>query len=205
MTQTIPLDLDGYTDLPKGKMASVVTYLEMHKRPGARRDAEPAGLGLEPLHGKDTARYRAIFRTIGERWMWFARLREPEASLARWLDRPDVAAFAATRSGHDCGMLELDFRTQGEAEIVYFGLLDEAVGQGIGRWLMNRALDAAWSREGVRRVWLHTCTFDHPAAVAFYRRSGFATYKLAVEVCDDPRLDGTLSRDAAPHAPLIDG
>jgi hypothetical protein len=50
---------------------------------------------------------------------------------------------------------------------------------------------------------VHTCTLDHPAALAFYQRSGFVAYRRQVEIDDDPRLDGTLPADAAPHVPLI--
>jgi ribosomal protein S18 acetylase RimI-like enzyme len=56
---------------------------------------------------------------------------------------------------------------------------------------------------GTRRVWLHTCTNDHPAAIAFYRRCGFTPYKFAIEVMEDPRLSGAYPETAAPHIPLI--
>jgi hypothetical protein len=68
---------------------------------------------------------------------------------------------------------------------------------------MNRALETAWSRE-LRRVWVHTCTFDHPSAVAFYQRSGFRAFRRQIEVADDPRLDGTASPTAARHVPIIE-
>jgi GNAT superfamily N-acetyltransferase len=83
-----------------------------------------------------------------------------------------------------------------------FGVTPKLVGTGAGRWLMSRALDIAWSRP-VERVWLHTCTFDHPAALAFYQRSGFRAFRRQVEVADDPRLDGTVPRDVARHVPVI--
>ena len=54
------------------------------------------------------------------------------------------------------------------------------------------------------RVWLHTCTFDHPAALAFYQRSGFRPFRRQVEVVNDPRLDGTVPRDVARHVPVIE-
>jgi hypothetical protein len=68
---------------------------------------------------------------------------------------------------------------------------------------MNRALELAWSRP-VTRVWLHTCTFDHPAALAFYQRSGFRPFRRQVEVLNDPRLDGTVPRDVARHVPITE-
>ena len=85
---------------------------------------------------------------------------------------------------------------------MFFGVTAKLVGSGAGRWLMNRALEIAWSRP-VTRVWLHTCTFDHPAALAFYQRSGFRPFRRQVEVVDDPRLDGTVPRDVAKHVPII--
>ena len=79
----------------------------------------------------------------------------------------------------------------------------ELIGGGAGRWLMNRALELAWSRP-VSRVWVHTCTFDHPSALAFYLRSGFRPFRQQIEVADDPRLDGTTPRSAAKHVPIIE-
>ena len=69
-------------------------------------------------------------------------------------------------------MLELDFRVEGTCELSYFGLVPELTGKGNGGWLMARALGLAW-RKSVARVWVHTCTLDHPAALGFYRRHGF--------------------------------
>ena len=56
---------------------------------------------------------------------------------------------------------------------------------------------------GVRRVWVHTCTLDHPRALSFYLQAGFVAYERAVEVADDPRLTGEAPRTAAPHVPVI--
>ena len=99
-------------------------------------------------------------------------------------------------------MLELDFRTPGEAELTYFALTDRLIGTGTGRWLMNRALEIAWSHP-ITRFWVHTCTLDHPGAVDFYVRSGFAPFKRQIEICDDPRLTGSCRATAAPHVPLL--
>jgi GNAT superfamily N-acetyltransferase len=190
----------GLHDLPPGTLASLVTFLEMHEPPARRTvqvlDVEP---GLIPL-GDDPERYLALFRRIGERWLWFSRLLMEPGELAALIGHPDVMPFALTVDGRDCGLLELDFRETGEAELVFFGLVDEAIGRGLGRWLMDQAIALAWSRP-IRRFWVHTCNFDHPGAVAFYRRSGFAPYKLAVEFTPDPRLAG-FGRDVAfPNLP----
>jgi GNAT superfamily N-acetyltransferase len=76
------------------------------------------------------------------------------------------------------------------------------IGSGAGRFLMNEAIARAFARP-IERLFVHTCTFDHPGAVDFYKRSGFTPYKLAIEIHDDPRLTGALPREAAPHVPLL--
>ena len=90
----------------------------------------------------------------------------------------------------------------GECEIAFIGLVPELAGQGHGRWLLTEALHLAW-REGIARVHVHTCTLDHPAALAAYCRAGFEAIGRAVETFPDPRLTGLLPRDCAPQIPLI--
>ena len=117
--------------------------------------------------------------------------------------RRGIEVYALVVDGREEGLLELDFRDPGQCELVYFGVTASLIGTGAARFLMNRALERAW-RGDVRRVWVHTCTFDHPSAVAFYQRSGFTPFRRQIEVADDPRLDGTAPRDAAKHVPIIE-
>lgn len=192
---------DGYTDLPPGKVAAVVTYLEM--RQPAPRIAPPAGSWtFEPI-GADLDRYRALYRRVGEPWLWFSRLAIPESELRAILGSPDVEALALRRAGEDIGLLELDFRRAGECELSFLGLIPAAIGTGAGPVLAQAAIERAFARP-IRRFWLHTCTLDHPGAVGFYIRAGFTPYKRAIEIADDPRLAGHLPRSAAPQAPPIE-
>jgi GNAT superfamily N-acetyltransferase len=194
---------DGYTGVPSGKIAAVVTYLEMGEPP--RREAQPnraAGWELVAI-GSEVERYLALFRRVGEPWLWFSRLAMPEAELRGILASPDVEAFALRHGGEDIGLLELDFRRPGECELSFLGLAPEAIGRGVGRFLVETAIERAFARP-IRRLWVHTCTFDHPSCVEFYRRAGFKPYGRAVEIAEDPRLSGLLPRSAAPHVPLIE-
>ena len=199
------LDLDGYTDVPTGHIATVVTYLEMHAPPRAAAPDGVEGAGLTRLTARDEARYTAIFRTLGERWVWFSRLELTVQQRAAIIGDRDVEAYALTLGGVDAGLLEIDFRKKGEAELAFFGLYESAVGKGVGRWLMARALERAWARKSVKRLFVHTCTLDHPRALDFYRKSGFKPCKTMLEVTPDPRLRGVLPRSAAPHVPIIEG
>jgi GNAT superfamily N-acetyltransferase len=193
---------DGYSDVPAGKIAAVVTHLEMTERPALPRD--PAGAWtLRRVEAPALDWFRELYRRIGEEWLWFSRLRMPDAQLAAIVQSPSAEIYALVLDGRDEGLLHLDFRTAGQCELSMFGVTAKLIGTGAGRWLMNRALELAWSRS-VTRVWVHTCSFDHPAALAFYQRSGFRPFRRQIEIADDPRLDGTAPRDVARHVPIID-
>ena len=70
------------------------------------------------------------------------------------------------------GYYELAREPDGAVEIVYFGLVAEAQGRGLGRGLLTHAVRTAWA-SGATRVWLHTCTLDGPAALPNYLARGF--------------------------------
>lgn len=193
----------GYHPLPPGHLANVVTCLEMMERPPSRPTPDVEGLALERLGAADTQRFRDIFRAVGRDVMWFSRLVMAEEQLAAIIGDPKVHAHALMKDGRDIGILELDFRQEGQCELSFFGVVPEAVGSGTGRFLMNQALEKAWSQP-ITRLWVHTCNFDHPNALSFYQRSGFKPYRVMVEVHQDPRLTGHLPKDASPAVPLIE-
>ena len=198
------LDLPvGYYELPKGRLANVVTCLEMLARPELKDTALPAGYSLRRVDVKDLAGYRTIFRKVGEDLMWFSRLIMPDEKLAAILGHPQVESYALYRGDRAIGLQELDFKDMPNCELAFFGLAKEAIGSGLGRALMNIAIARAWEKP-INRFWVHTCHFDHPNALGFYKRSGFTPYGLMVEIHDDPRLAGKLPRHASPHVALID-
>jgi GNAT superfamily N-acetyltransferase len=193
---------DGYSDVPAGKIAAVVTHLEMAELPALPSDPQ-GDWTLRRVEAPALDWYRGLYRRVGEEWLWFSRMKMPDAELVAIIQAPLVEVYALVHDGRDEGLLELDFRDAGQCEIVYFGVTAKLVGSGAGRWLMNRALELAWSRP-ITRLWVHTCTFDHPSALGFYQRAGFRPFRRQVEISDDPRLDGTAPRGAAKHVPIIE-
>ena len=191
----------SYEAVRDGDLAAVVTFLEMRKRPAL--DDGISALSLQLIGNPQPEHYRALFRKVGAKWLWFSRLIMEDAELAAIIADGNVHLFAvADESGSEVGMLELDFREAGECELSFVGLVPELSGQGHGRWLLAEAVSRAW-RQGVTRVHVHTCTLDHPAALAAYRRAGFTPYRRAIERFPDPRLLGILPRDCAPQVPLL--
>ena len=203
---SISVDLAGYTDLPHGKVATIVTYLEMRAQPMPRRADRP-DLSLDRIETPDPQEYRALFRRIGDEWLWFGRLTGSDADLLAQITRPGHEVYFCRRKGEagPVGLLELDFSDPRDVELAYFGLVPQEIGNGAGRWLMNQALSKVWSRPETARLFVHTCTADSPQALGFYRDSGFTPYKRAIEISDDPRLAGVLPMSAARHVPVIEG
>ena len=193
---------DGYSDVPAGKIAAVITHLEMTVRPAPRLD--PAGAWtLRRVNAPALDWYRDLYGRVGQPWLWFSRIRLPDAELAAIIQSPLMEVYALAHEGRDEGLLELDFREPGQCEFVSFGVTEKLVGTGAGRWLMNRALELAWSRP-VTRVWLHTCTFDHPVRARLLPAFGFSSIPATGRMVNDPRLDGTVPRDVARHVPAIE-
>lgn len=193
---------DGYHDVPPGKLANVVTNLEMFERPRLRPEPAAVRATLRRMERPSVTAYRALFHKVGDPYLWFSRLALDDDALRAVIHDPRMEIYAVEFDGLDEGILELDFRVSGEGEIVFFALTDALVGTGTGRWLMNRALDIAWSKP-ISRLWVHTCTLDHPKALPFYIRSGFVPFKRQVEICDDPRVTGLVPRTAAPNEPIL--
>ncbi len=187
------------TDIPAGHVGAVVTYLEMNERP-ALGPTPASSLSIERWAEPEPARYRALFRRVGAPWLWFSRLAMSDAELEATMAEVHVVRDDAER---DCGLLELNFGREGECLIRFLGLAPELAGRGHGRWLFAECMARAW-RPDVRKVTVHTCSLDHPAALPAYLRAGFVAQRRAFESFPDPRLTGALPRDAAPQVPLVE-
>jgi len=192
---------DGFHDIPAGKVAMVVTYLEMHA-PTLRGAPLPDGLTFEEMN-PDVASYRTLYRRVGDDWLWFGRNLLPDADLAAILDDPATRYFTFMKDGVPEALLELDFRQEGECELAYFGLTSNLIGTGAGAYLMDRAVEHAFARP-IGRLHVHSCTIDSPQALAFYLRSGFTPVMQKIEIADDPRIAHGYDRALAPHVPIID-
>jgi GNAT superfamily N-acetyltransferase len=191
----------SYEPVPDAQLAAVVTFLGMRKAPAFQIPA--SSLSLRRVQQPGVDEYRQLFRRIGRHWLWFSRLVMSDEELAAIIQNEGVELYIVVDDiGADIGMLELDFREEGQCELAFIGLLPELAGLGHGRWLMGETLRLAW-RDGIRRVHVHTCTLDHPAALPAYRHAGFSAYKRAIERFPDPRLTGILPKDAAPQIPLL--
>ena len=158
-----------------------ITYLEMRSPDqvvpwtGARRlDVRRAEVPCPELN-------RFFYATVGAEWWWHERLSWDRDRWLLWLDRPEVETWIGYHAGTPAGYFELEAQPGGQVELAYFGLLPTFIGKGLGSELLAAAIDRAWELAS-ERVWVHTCTLDHPRALPNYRARGFRIYDAVEKV-----------------------
>ena len=122
---------------------------------------------------------RFLYRFIGEQWGWTDKLRWPDARWQRYVASTDLRTFIGFIDDAIAGYYELQ-KKRGDVEIAYFGLAPEFIGQGLGGALLSSAIEQAFAWNA-RRVWVHTCTLDHPAALQNYVARGMRVYASSTE------------------------
>jgi ribosomal protein S18 acetylase RimI-like enzyme len=160
-----------------------VTYLELRQQPvslPARSGAEP--VALESLSVDD---YLELYRRVGAPVRWDQRLRLPTLELHALLQSGRLHIYVLRGQGGEAlGFCEFDRGEFPEIELKNFGLVPTAQSRGLGSRLLAIALECEW-RAGPSRIWLHTDTWDHPAAVPLYERAGFRIYDVRREAVHD--------------------
>jgi GNAT superfamily N-acetyltransferase len=151
----------------------VRTYLEMSSPNELRPAREPEDAPrLERLEGCPGSFFRYLYAEVGRAYHWTDRLSWSDAQVRSHLANPDVSLWLLSSRGSPAGYFELRRHGDDSVEVAYFGLLPEFVGLGWGGHLLTLAVRMAWAI-GSKRVWLHTCTLDHPAALPNYMKRGF--------------------------------
>ncbi len=171
-------------ELPEGVIETTVTYLEMTGPPSHAQLAAPLRkLALLRAEQPTVSFYRYLYDAVGRPWTWVDRKHLSDDELAAIVQDELVEIYVLYVAGVPAGYAELDRRTKGEIELAYLGLVPEFVGQRLGPYLLDWAIWRAWEYEP-RRLWVHTCTLDHPKALGLYQRFGFTPYRQEIEELD---------------------
>jgi GNAT superfamily N-acetyltransferase len=131
---------------------------------------------------------RFLYTAVGGDWYWTGRLAWTYERWRAWLDRPEVETWVARSGGSPAGYFELEQQDGGDVELAYFGLLPQFIGQGIGGHLLTVAVLRGWELPTTGRVWVHTCSLDHPSALANYQTRGFEIFSVETDVADLPDM-----------------
>jgi GNAT superfamily N-acetyltransferase len=173
---------------PPGYLEVTIVYLEMWSRP--ERPAPPPprpDLAVLRAERPPVPFYRRLYDQVGGPWLWYERRQMSDERLAVIVQDERVELQVLYVGGVPAGYAELDCRTAGEIELAYFGLIPDFIGQGLGSYFLAWTVDRAWQLQP-RRLWVHTCTLDHPRALAGYRAAGFAEYARERVRIADPRI-----------------
>jgi GNAT superfamily N-acetyltransferase len=157
------------------------TYLEMTDPAQLRRAREP-GIPFRPMRAELPCPElnRFLYTAVGNDWIWYERLSWDRERWLRYLERPSLETWLGYARGTPAGYFELE-RDGSDVEIVYFGLLPDFIGNGLGGALATAAIERAWQM-GAGRVWVHTCDLDHPSALGNYQARGMVIYKVDKKV-----------------------
>ncbi|HWO88126.1 MAG TPA: GNAT family N-acetyltransferase [Gemmatimonadales bacterium] len=154
------------------------TYLELkgldQLRP-AKIEDDPL-IRLARVPAPSVALIQRLYREVGadyhwvDRWTWTAKQWED------WVQRPGYGLWVLSYDGDVAGFFELKWDEAGAVEIELIGLVTRFHGRGLGGHLLTAAVEIAFAI-GANRVWLHTCTLDHPAALPNYLARGFTPFR----------------------------
>ena len=160
-------------------MTEVTTWsLEMHV-PAALKAAKPAaGLDVRECEVPQWELNRFLYQFVGGPWRWTDKLAWSDAQWRDWVESPDLRTWIGWHRGAIAGFYELHRQADESVEIAYFGLASTFIGRGFGGDLLTRAIASAWDW-GAKRVWVHTCTLDHPSALANYQARGLVVFAEA--------------------------
>jgi len=152
----------------------VITYLEMTARP-VKLPPMPVGpkVALVAATAPPVHYFLYLYGTIGRSYAWTDWFEADAAAREAFVADPKVELFTMMLDGWPGGFFMLDTREQGVCDLAYFGLMPEALGRGLGAWLLGEAIESGWDRPGVERLTVNTCTLDHPAALPLYQKLGF--------------------------------
>lgn len=163
-------------------MKVTITTLEMLTAPSSEPRQLPDDVRVERAAPISAEYARFLYGLVGGPWFWTERL---GWTRQQWIDElavPGTEFWILYGGGNPLGYVQLQPQpgTEGtEAEIRYFGLVEDAMGRGLGGRLLEHGIAAAWSLPQrsalapVARVWVHTCSLDGPAALPNYQARGF--------------------------------
>ncbi len=152
-------------------------YLEMHNRDALRPSARNLPeLEVRRVTPASAALNRFLYQTVGFQWNWVDRLPWTLNDWRDWVDRDELQTWIGWLKGAPVGYFELETQENEDVEISSFGLFIHFIGKGVGGPLLTETVSRAWDA-GAERVWLHTCTLDHPRALDNYKARGFRIFR----------------------------
>ena len=166
------------------EVSYVVTYLEMTQPPSYPYPPMPTG-GPTVLLAADNPPvwyFLNLYDAVGAEYEWTDQHKYSHDKISEFLHAPEVTLYTLMRTGWPAGFFILDGRTAGQCELAYFGLTPDAVGLGLGKYLLHTAILMGWEMPGVEKMILDTNSLDHPRALPLYQKAGFSPVRQETHV-----------------------
>ncbi len=165
----------------------VVTYLEMLAPPAAptRPDLPSPEIAVVWARRPTIDYYRFLYDAVGRVWAWTDRKRLNDSELGAIIEDPRVEVHVLFDDGVPIGYAELDARHATDIELAYFGVVPERIHRRLGPFFLRWIVAYAWEKQP-KRLWLNTCSVDHPRALPLYQEVGFVPYRREERLVEDP-------------------
>ena len=118
-----------------------------------------------------------FYKQIGKRHQWVDRLIWQDKDWLKYISNENLRTYILKKENDLVGYFELIFNNN-DCEIAYFGILEEFIGKGYGGFLLSEALKIGFKK--ANRIWVHTCSLDHPNAIENYKSRGMKIFKTEI-------------------------
>jgi len=118
-----------------------------------------------------------LYKEVGRDFFWRDRLKWSYQDWLDYLNNDFLKLYLLKQDDKLAGYYELLYNsTNPSMEIPYFGIFKEFYGKGIGGYLLTDAILTSFNQK-INKVWVHTCTLDHPNALKNYLARGMKIFK----------------------------
>ena len=154
------------------------TYLEIKSIDDLNEVEKPIGnYSINLVDPIDFQLNKFFYKQIGQKYFWKDRLEWSNQTWIKYVSDEKLSTYVLKNNEEIVGYFELIFhKTKAEAEIAYFGILEDYFGKKYGGYLLSEAIKISFEA-GSKRIWVHTCSLDHKNGIKNYLARGMKIFK----------------------------
>ena len=153
-------------------------YLEINSIKDLKTKAVPSeSFSIKEEDKNNFALNKFFYKQIGKKHEWVDRLIWQDKNWMDYVSKENLKTIILRKENDIVGYFELLFDNN-DCEIAYLGILEEYIGKGYGGFLLSEAIRLGFTNS--RRIWVHTCSLDHPNALENYKSRGMKIFKTEI-------------------------
>ena len=156
-------------------------YLEIKSLEDFKEVKKPSeNYSINLVNPRDVQLNKFFYKNVGNKYEWVDRLVWTDQNWIDYISDERLSTYMLKEDSEIAGYFELIFHHRtGDAEIAYFGILEEYFGKKLGGYLLSEAIKQSFSLN-CKRVWVHTCSLDHQNALKNYLARGMKIFKSEI-------------------------